>query len=82
MYHAQIVGISADEIKEALKINSSEDQTNMKIIDSIIGSYSDRQIRKITPIVKKIEALADKYRCASALPRAKRSTTFCPTRSR
>ncbi len=37
----------------------------MKIIDSIIGSYSDRQIRKITPIVKKIEALADKYRAMS-----------------
>ena len=34
----------------------------MKLIDSIIGSYSDRQIRKILPVVKKIEALADKYR--------------------
>lgn len=26
---------------------------SMKLIDSIIGSYSDRQIRKILPVVKK-----------------------------
>ena len=33
----------------------------MKIIDSIIGSYSDRQIRKIIPIVKEtFLALAEK----------------------
>ena len=37
----------------------------MKIIDSIIGSYSDRQIRKIIPTVNKIESLADKYRAMS-----------------
>ena len=38
---------------------------SMKLIDSIIGSYSDRQIRKILPVVKKIEELADKYRSMS-----------------
>lgn len=37
----------------------------MKLLDSIIGTYSDRQIRKILPVVKKIEALADKYKAMS-----------------
>lgn len=37
----------------------------MKLLDSIIGTYSDRQIRKIIPVVKKIEALADKYKAMS-----------------
>ncbi len=33
----------------------------MGFIDKIFGTYSDRQIKKIMPIVDKIEALADKY---------------------
>lgn len=37
----------------------------MKLLDSIIGTYSDRQIRKILPVVKKIEALAEKYKAMS-----------------
>ena len=34
----------------------------MSIITSIFGSYSDRQIKKIMPIVKKVNSLADKYK--------------------
>ncbi len=33
----------------------------MKIINKIFGTYSDRQIKKITPIVDKIEALAPRF---------------------
>ncbi|MBQ8696357.1 MAG: preprotein translocase subunit SecA [Clostridia bacterium] len=33
----------------------------MGLITSIFGTYSDRQIKKLTPTVDKIEALADKY---------------------
>ncbi|MBQ7780387.1 MAG: DEAD/DEAH box helicase, partial [Clostridia bacterium] len=34
----------------------------MGLFNSIFGSYSQRQIKKITPTVNKIEALADKYK--------------------
>ena len=34
----------------------------MGLFSSIFGTYSQRQIKKITPIVNKIEALADKYK--------------------
>ncbi len=34
----------------------------MGLFNSIFGTYSQRQIKKITPIVNKIEALADKYK--------------------
>ncbi len=34
----------------------------MGLFSTIFGTYSQRQIKKITPIVNKIEALADKYK--------------------
>ncbi|MBO5040525.1 MAG: preprotein translocase subunit SecA [Clostridia bacterium] len=34
----------------------------MGLFNSIFGTYSQRQIKKITPTVNKIEALADKYK--------------------
>ncbi len=34
----------------------------MGLFNSIFGTYSQRQIKKITPVVNKIEALADKYK--------------------
>ena len=34
----------------------------MKLIDKLIGTYSERQIKKIMPTVEKIEALAPKYK--------------------
>ena len=37
----------------------------MKIIDKVFGTYSDRQIKKVRPIVNKIEALAPKYSAMS-----------------
>ncbi|MBR6808136.1 MAG: preprotein translocase subunit SecA [Clostridia bacterium] len=33
----------------------------MGIISKVFGTYSDRQIKKITPILEKINSLADKY---------------------
>ncbi len=33
----------------------------MKVLDKVFGTYSDRQIKKVRPIVDKIEALALKY---------------------
>ena len=33
----------------------------MSLVTSIFGTYSDKQVAKLTPIVNKIEALADKY---------------------
>ena len=33
----------------------------MSLADKLFGTYSERQIKKITPIVNKIEALAEKY---------------------
>lgn len=64
----------------------------MKLLDSIIGTYSDRQIRKILPVVKKIEALAEKYKAmerrrasrndpglkGASSPQAKPLTIYCP----
>ena len=37
----------------------------MGLLNSIFGTYSQRQIKKIIPIVNKIEALADKYKAMS-----------------
>ncbi len=37
----------------------------MSIISKIFGSHSDRELKKITPIVDKIERLADEYRAMS-----------------
>ncbi len=37
----------------------------MSIISKMFGTYSERQIKKITPIVDAIEALADKYSAMS-----------------
>ena len=37
----------------------------MSLITSVFGTYSERQIRKIMPTVKKVNALADKYRAMS-----------------
>ena len=34
----------------------------MKLIDKIFGTYSDRQVKKLMPIVDEIEALAPKYK--------------------
>ena len=34
----------------------------MSIITKVFGTYSDRQIKKITPILKQVNALGDKYR--------------------
>ena len=34
----------------------------MKLIDKIFGTYSERQLKKIYPIVDKIEELAPKYK--------------------
>ena len=34
----------------------------MGLINSIFGTYSDRQIKKIMPQVKRINALADTYK--------------------
>ena len=33
----------------------------MSLTDKLFGTYSERQIKKITPIVNAIEALAEKY---------------------
>ncbi|MBQ3527044.1 MAG: preprotein translocase subunit SecA [Clostridia bacterium] len=37
----------------------------MSLITKIFGTYSDKQIKKITPTVDKIEALGDKYKAMS-----------------
>ena len=37
----------------------------MSIFTSIFGTYSDRQIKKITPILKSVNSLADKYKSMS-----------------
>ena len=34
----------------------------MGLITKIFGTYSERQVKKITPIVDKIESLADEYK--------------------
>ena len=34
----------------------------MSLADKLFGTYSERQIKKINPIVNKIEALADQYK--------------------
>ena len=33
----------------------------MSLFEKIFGTYSSKQVKKIEPIVNKIEALADKY---------------------
>ncbi len=37
----------------------------MGLINALFGTYSDRQIKKLTPIVDKIESLAEKYSAMS-----------------
>jgi len=37
----------------------------MGLLDKIFGTYSDRQLKKLMPIVDEIEALADKYKAMS-----------------
>ena len=37
----------------------------MSLTEKLFGTYSERQIKKITPIVNKIEALADTYKAMS-----------------
>ncbi|MBQ4353829.1 MAG: preprotein translocase subunit SecA [Clostridia bacterium] len=37
----------------------------MSIITKVFGTYSDRQVKKIAPTVKRINALADKYKAMS-----------------
>lgn len=37
-------------------------KTSMNLIDKIIGTYSDRQIKKILPIVNRIESLEETYK--------------------
>jgi len=37
----------------------------MGLIEKIFGSYSEKQIKKITPVVDEIEKLADKYKAMS-----------------
>ena len=34
----------------------------MGLIDKLFGTYSDRQIKKILPLVEQIEALSDHYK--------------------
>ena len=51
----------------------------MGLFDKVFGTYSERQIKKILPIVDKIEALADKY---SAMSNAELSGTTEVLRSR
>ena len=40
-------------------------QTNMGLIQKIFGDYSSRELKSITPIADKIEAMADEYKAMS-----------------
>ena len=42
-----------------------ERQKRMGLFDKLFGSYSDRELKRITPIADKIEALADEYAAKS-----------------
>ena len=48
----------------------------MSIFTKIFGTYSDREIKKITPIVDKIESLADKYAAMSDAEMRAMTDTF------
>ncbi len=48
----------------------------MSLIEKIFGTYSSKQIKKIEPIVNKIEALADKYTRMSDSELAAMTLTF------
>ena len=48
----------------------------MSIITKIFGTYSDRQIRKIMPAVKRVNALADEYRAMSDADMRSRTDVF------
>ena len=48
----------------------------MSIITKIFGTYSDRQIRKIMPAVKRVNALADEYRAMSDAEMRSRTDVF------
>ena len=40
-------------------------QTIMGLIQKIFGDYSSRELKSITPIADKIEAMADEYKAIS-----------------
>ncbi len=46
-------------------LRSYEKGYKMGLIEKIFGTYSEKQIKKIVPVVDKIEALADKYKSMS-----------------
>ena len=48
----------------------------MGIFSKIFGTYSDRQIKKIVPIVDKIEALSDEYASKTDLELREKTTEF------
>ena len=48
----------------------------MSIITKVFGTYSERQIRKIMPAVKKVNALADEYRAMSDADMRSRTDVF------
>ncbi len=48
----------------------------MSIITSVFGTYSERQIKKIVPTVKKINALADQYKAMSDAELRKQTDIF------
>ncbi len=48
----------------------------MGLIEKIFGSYSDKQIKKIVPIVDKIEDLADKYKAMTDAEMRAMTDTF------
>ncbi|MBQ7599487.1 MAG: preprotein translocase subunit SecA, partial [Clostridia bacterium] len=48
----------------------------MSLLDKIIGTYSERQIRKITPVLKNVNALADRYSKMSDADMRKQTDIF------
>ncbi|MBR4184734.1 MAG: DEAD/DEAH box helicase, partial [Clostridia bacterium] len=48
----------------------------MSIITKVFGTYSERQIRKIMPAVKRVNALADEYRAMSDADMRSRTDVF------
>ena len=48
----------------------------MSIITKVFGTYSERQIKKITPTLKKVNALADTYKSMSDADMRSRTDVF------
>ncbi len=48
----------------------------MSLLDKIIGTYSERQIRKITPVLKSVNALAERYSQMSDADMRKQTDIF------